>query len=355
MAAWRIESHDAHTGAFVCDIPYANLQGELFVNKEDNFRFNVPTAAIGPTDFYPGVHEAWIFREDKQLFAGPFWTATITSDKKSIAAECLSLDSYLSEREVRSYIKTDYQDNHAWNYIQQCQVGPWMDLRIGRGSFTNKQIRTQVTIQPWQPKKVFDAINDLATTQGIDGQGFDWEIDSVTRLFNTWYPRRGIVRDIKLEYPGLIRSYSHQILARAMVNDLGMLGAGSGSKQWTARLDDVTSKQRFWGMQDTLTYSDAHDRATLNAKAQYNLNLLKAPKQVPSIELDMAKIGDSFDPFNAFGDIFPVKIDDGYVQIDTPMRNAGIQITVGGNGSETASFYLNDLRELATSNASISP
>lgn len=349
-ADYRLESRDPHTGALVTELPFANLQSELFINKADNCRFTVPVDKVTRSDFYPGKHEAWLWwnnrftGQDQIIFAGPLWSVTANSGDRTLACECESLLSYLAEREVRSYSKTDFQDNHAWNYVQACQVGLGMDLRIVRGVFSNKMAKVPVQVNPWAPRKVLDAINDLANTSGIDGKGFDFDVDNAARAFNTWFPRKGITRDNVITYPKQIRSYSDQILARPMVTDLRMLGSGSGSKQYYTDVSSPTSAQAFIGMQNTLNYAAAATRDALIAKANYNIGLLKFPKIVPAIEINMDEV--DFDPYSSIGDTFTIVIQDGWVQYNQQMRQAGMQLSLGANLQETLTWYLNDTREV---------
>lgn len=347
---YRLESRSIHTGNLVCELPFSNLQSEFFINKEDNLRFTLPMDKVTRSEFYPGKHECWLWWYnrfsglDQLIYSGPFWSATATSGDRTLACESESLLSYLAEREVRNYNKTDFQDNHAWNYVSGCQLGLGMDLRIVRGLYSNGMASVPVEIDPWAPRKVLDAITDLANTSGIDRQGFDFDIDSATRAFDTWYPRKGIVRNMTLSYPQEIRAYSDQVLARPMVTDLRMLGSGSGSKQWFTDVADPTSAQAFVGMQNTLNYAAAATREALASKGTYNLGLLKFPKIVPSVEINMEMI--EFDPYSSIGDIFNIQINDGWAYYNQAMRQAGMQLTLSANVQETLTWYLNDTREV---------
>lgn len=347
---YRLETHDPHTLALVAEIPFANAQANFFINKQDSLSFNVPLDKVSRSELYPGKHEIWLWwtnprsLRDQLIYAGPLWSATATSGARTIACESESLLSYFAEREVRSYSATDFQDNHAWNYIKACQLGLGNDLHVVRGLFTNAMQKVPVTVNPWQPRKVLDAITDLANTSGIDNQGFDFDVDNSSRAFNTWYPRKGVVRNVRLSYPTELRSYSDQILARSMVTDLRMLGSGSGSKQYFTDVSAPESAQAFIGMQSTMNYAAAATRAALVAKANYNIGLLKFPKIVPGIEINMEQI--DFDPFASIGDIFQIQIDDGWVQYNQQMRQAGMQLTLSASLQETLTWYINDTREV---------
>lgn len=342
-ADYRMETR-TKAGAFKAWIPYANLQGEWFMNKPDQIRFDVPIhhPNVSFDTIYPARDEIWLYRNDVVIFAGPLWDMTASSSDGSWTCSAMGLESYLDHRRI----DWDYNVSMAaadigWDLISRTQALTDGQLNITKGTVPASPT-VPVTHTRAQGEMIFDVIDKLAQSTN----GFDWEINSATRQYNCWVPRKDTFAKAGMWFDkdnggGNLKSYSLQLMGEYAANDVLI----HNDDQYAVAISGTN--RPIYGL---LQYSDADGSATtgtaLAASAQFTRNLRQVPKRIPGVVTD----GDTYNPFDGdcwYGDRVPVYISDGSVYYNEDMRCIGMQVSVSKHGSETFVIYLNDLREVA--------
>lgn len=335
-------------GLYVATIPGYSLQGEVFLNRADQIRFSVPQFHQDVTrdSLQEVAHELWLWDEDipsAPIFAGPIWDIIASSDGKQLEVSAEGLESYFEKRRVNWDLIYNLEERGeiAWDLISRSQQETQGDLGITKGTVTPSGVLGNQTYHASEGIMILDVINEFAELK----DGFDWKIDSGTRQFNTWWPKKHageIVGTLEYGEDTAFTRYAMQLQGKYIANDLLLTGP-EGAVPVNAV--DTVSRDTYGLMQRSEQYSEARTQDELVDRADYILQIRKRPKFIPTVVMH----SNEFDPFNGpfnLGDVFQVVIDDGYVQYDTPMRWVGFQFSLSSQGKVTVTLYLNDLREL---------
>lgn len=343
VADYRMETR-SKDGTYKAWIPFRNLQGEWFLNKADQIRFDIPIhhPNISYDTIYPARDEIWVYRNNTLIFSGPLWDMTASSDQGSWTCSAGGLESYLDHRRIDwDYNVKMAGADIAWDMINQTQALTDGQLYITRGTVPTTPT-VSLTHTRAEGAMIFDEIDKLAQSD----EGFDWEINPATRAFNAWSPRKDTFAKAGMWFDkdnggGNLKSYSLQIIGEYSANDVLV----SKDDKFATAISG-TNRPIYGLMQYSAQDSNAATVNALSMKAQYIRNLRQTPKLVPGVVCDGAR----YNPFDGdcwFGDRVPLYISDGSVYYNQDMRCAGIQATVDKNGGETFVVYLNDLREVA--------
>lgn len=347
MADYRMELR-FRNGTYVGTLPFADLQGELDRgNQPDQIRFkssmsDITTYLNDTSQLRAGLTEAALFRDNVNIFTGPIWEITASSESDTLDFGAEDISSYLKRRRIDGdykYTKKKAADI-AWDLISKSQALSGGSLGITLGNKDNTS-----TISVSYAKKsvgvLYNAIDKLATGT----PGFDWKIGP-DRVFNAYNPRLAIVSGLVLEYRANIRRYSLSQNGRYIANNSFVKGK---NKIVSSTFTDADSLTKYGLRHYTNSDGELKSKAKADAKAKQQLNLRKDP--VPTVQL---VIDDTLvNPLNGdfgFGHISRVIIDDGWVQYDSEMRCNGYQVTVSKQGSETFTLYMKDLKEIEDDN-----
>lgn len=342
VATYRLESRQAD-GTYIASLPAANLQGEWFLNKADNLRFDLPIhhPNVSSDTIYAGRDEVWLYRNDVLVFAGPVWDMTASSDSGKWTCSAASLESYFEHRRIDWDYNVQMQGGLlAWDLMEDSQAQTNGQLYITKGTVPTTEVVAMTTTRA-AGDIIFGVVSKLAESDN----GFDWEINSATREFNVWSPRRDTFARSGLWFDKdrgsvNVKSYSLQIMGSYLANDVLI---SNNEKYGTA---SSPASQAIYGLRQYKdTNNDAQTVFQLTMDAQYTRNLRMQPKLVPGVVVD----GNVVNPFEGdiwYGDRTPVFIRDGSVYFNKDMRCIGFQATISKHGSETFVIYLNDLREV---------
>jgi len=339
MADYRVESR-LRSGQYLAALPYSNLQFEDGWNKPYGARFDLPLYhdAVTPSTLAPGLHEIWIFRNGSQIFAGPLWDATASSDAKTLSCGAMGLLDYFDKRLVgaQSFSVVD-QGSIAWGMINASQSLTDGNLNITQGT-TTTGITRSASWRTFDNKYILEAIQDMQAMTS----GFDFYIDASARTFNAIYPRPQRNNNLTLTYPIHIKRYSVQFMGKFLSNSVGVAGTDPAYSNAV----DTTSRSTYGLREYGDSYRDAATVTDLNNYASKLRDIRKDVKAYPTITLHQDLI-DIFDPNTIkYGDLVGIDIRDGYVQINQTMRYVAAQVTVDKQGSETVILYFQDQREL---------
>lgn len=152
--------------------------------------------------------DLWCYRDSQLWFRGRvrdiipqldgtqhLWTVTVIDYRGMTSAAAAILDP------VPTYTAVD-QAAIAWDLIDRWQTQPGGDWGITEGvGSVSGTLRSELDLVAGAP--VGEAIDRLAELD----DGFEWEIDQDLRL-NRWFPRRGSLSSMVLDYPGTVRAVS---------------------------------------------------------------------------------------------------------------------------------------------------
>jgi hypothetical protein len=168
-----------------------------------------------------------------------------------------------------------------------------------------------------------DAIDEFhALDQGVDT---DIVITADTRTFTLYYPRKGIERaDLVLELGKNIETYVVNYVGDETASSVVVLGDGSGSDREEGGAYDLDALEDGLMLERVFNAKpDSHIR-TLDDQAARGLQRLRRPVVVPDIttyEGSTRLIG-----VLQTGDVVPVRISRGFVQINDLYRIVGIKL-----------------------------
>jgi len=338
VAEYILESR-TRSGAYLATLPFRNLQGEWFLSKPCQIRWEMPylDANITSASFYPGKTEVWLWRNGVKVLVGPVWDANPNSGTKSMSCSAESIDSYLDLRRVvatSSFIATS-RANIAWSLINASQALTDGALGITQGSVAVTPVIT-VEFKAAEGRIIRDIIDDFAS----ESDGWEWNIDT-NRAFNT-YVRTATASRVRLEYGGAVRSYALQVMGKWEANDILVTGYQGALSQPT--ID--TAKRTEYGLRHLVeSASSLKTQTQLNSYAQQLLKQHRDVRYVPQLVVNSTLVN----PFE--GDITymqtaPVVIDDGWVQVNQTMQCVGWQLSLGKHGNESFNLYMQDTREV---------
>ena len=343
MAKYRMELQ-FRDGTYIGTLPFADLQGELDRwNQPDQIRFKTSKSDLSTyintlSQLEAGLTEVALYRNDVNIFTGPLWEITASSESDTITCEADDVSSYLKRLRVDGnykYTKKQAGDI-AWDLITKIQAKPGGNYGITLGTKSTTSV-ISVTYARKSVAILYNTIEKLATGT----PGFDWRIGP-DRVFHAINPRIAITSGITLEYRANIRRYSMTQHGRYIANDSFVKGK---NKIISSTYVDVDSRNKYGLRHYTNQDGGLKSKTKANAKAKQQLALRKNP--VPTVQLVISD--NLINPLNGdfgFGHIANVTIDDGWVQYDSQMRCNGYQVTVSKQGSETYVLYMDDLKAI---------
>lgn len=341
MADWRLEAW-TRTGSYLGTLPFRNMQGEIWWNKPKQLRFELPLyhPVVTRANVNPGKTEVRLFRNNTHRFTYVLWNATASSKEKKLTCDAESLESYLALRRNDTDLRYSVQAGGSimWDLINRAQTGTDAALGFTQGTIQTAPNRTLSIMK--SEGKMFDVLcSDLADDSSL---GFDWEIDHLRKL-QVYYPRPSVASRSRLEWGGVVTSYSVQVQGKYAANDIAV--KGDGTIRSTPIVD--TAKRAEYGLRQMFeSNSNLITIAAANEYAQRLLNLHRDARETPQVVLRT----DDVNPFDGdiwMGQTAPVIINDGWTQFNETMRCDGFQFTVGKHGNEIIVLYMADLREVS--------
>lgn len=332
---------------YIGSIPFYDLQGEFRMNEPDQIRFKTSSEDLlnwidPPSGLRAGYTEVVLYRDGVNIFTGPIWNITCTSEQRQLSISAESISSYLKHRIVAKdtkFTKKRYAYG-AWKLIQDMQAETYGNLGItlGRDAPTNPAGSYSYTRK--SGTYIYNAIDKLS--KGTNG--FDWQINAVRQLM-MYYPRIATWSDIRLEYgenSGNIKRYSMHDMGVYVANEIF---TRSGKKIVSSTYTNTASMQLFGRRQLVPSDSSLKSKAKADAYSRQQLDLRQSPRLIPQITVDPELIN-PLEGDITYGQLVYLKISDGWVQFDGTMRCSGFQVTVGKHGNESFTLYINDTREV---------
>lgn len=316
------------------------------LNRSGKASFSLPltTERLQRFPLYIGVTRLLIYRADKLIWAGVIWEITedAQDDEGTVNVQCTEIFHILSEKRYTSntYTNTD-AGQIAWGLINTTQGLVGGNLGITQGTIEATQNRDR----QYFDEKVGEKIIQL--TEVING--FDFEITPSIKVntlgvFNVYSKRGSTLNTFRLEYgEGLknnIQSWNRKRTLSDMYNSVIVEGEGLGDARLTSTETDTALITAIGLLEGRVQEKSINQQTTLDTKAQEFIRVRKTEQPLYDIT-----VNDAYDDFGKYdvGDIVPVRIKYGYVDINTTMRIYGIDVRISDAGEEVIKLTISPI------------
>jgi len=229
---------------------------------------------------------------------------TVQSGSNGVAWSYLTSDQYPQGRAYSSTNPTFFASTSDLQFFVQLADNSYQMTRNSYLGWQQGALSTSYEVTPTYDhyKTIKSAIEDLSNAYtGIDFN-VSWSIDPETNLlskyFNVFYPRQGIDNSgLTFAYPGNIKKIDRQKDGKAMVNEVIVVGQGSGVDQLVEQANSTASIQAYGLRQDRVDQADISDAGSLLSQGREIIRVLDAPQDLPAIVLD----GTSAPAFGSYG------------------------------------------------------
>ena len=316
------------------------------LNRAGKASFSLPltTERLQRFPLYIGVTRLLIYRADKLIWAGVIWEITedAQDDEGAVNVQCTEIFHILSEKRYTSntYTSTD-AGTIAWGLINTTQGLSGGNLGITQGTIQTTQNRDRTYLD----EKIGEKIIQL--TEVING--FDFEITPSIKVntlgvFNVYSKRGSTLNTFRLEYgEGLknnIQSWSRKRTLSDMFNSVIVEGEGLGETILTSTQTDTALISSVGLLEARVQEKSVNVQTTLDTKAQEFIRVRKTEQPLYDITVNNA-----YNDFGKYdvGDIVPVRIKYGYLDINTTMRIYGIDVRVSDSGEEVIKLTISPI------------
>ena len=316
------------------------------LNRAGKASFSLPltTERLQRFPLYIGVTRLLIYRADKLIWAGVIWEITedAQDDEGAVNVQCTEIFHILSEKRYTSntYTSTD-AGTIAWGLINTTQGLTGGNLGITQGTIQTTQNRDRTYLD----EKIGEKIIQL--TEVING--FDFEITPSIKVntlgvFNVYSKRGSTLNTFRLEYgEGLknnIQSWSRKRTLSDMFNSVIVEGEGLGETILTSTQTDTALISSVGLLEARVQEKSVNVQTTLDTKAQEFIRVRKTEQPLYDITVNNA-----YNDFGKYdvGDIVPVRIKYGYLDINTTMRIYGIDVRVSDSGEEVIKLTISPI------------
>jgi hypothetical protein len=345
MSEYKYILWDYRTGQKEIFPEVMNRQYSYQLNRAGKASFTLPITAerLQRFDIFLGVTRLLIYRENALIWAGVVWEVNEgASDEGDVTIQCTEIFHILSEKRYTSntYTATD-AGTIAWGLINTTQGLTGGNLGITQGVLQTTQNRDRQYFDESIGEKI------IQLTEVING--FDFLITPSIKIntlgvFNVYAKRGSTITDFRLEYgEGLknnIQSWSRKRTLSDMFNSIVVEGQGLGDARLTSTESDtalITAVGRLEGRKQEKSITE---QATLDQKADEYIRVHKTEQPIYDITLNNA-----YNDFGKYdvGDIVPIRIKYGYVDINTTMRIYGIDVRVSNAGEESIKLTISPI------------
>ena len=316
------------------------------LNRAGKASFNLPltTERLERFPLYIGVTRLLIYRATKLIWAGVIWEITedAQDDEGTVNVQCTEIFHILSEKRYTSntYTSTD-AGQIAWELINTTQGLSGGNLGITEGTIEATQNRDRAYLD----EKIGEKIIQL--TEVING--FDFEITPSIKVntlgvFNVYAKRGATLNAFRLEYgEGLknnIQSWSRKRTLSDMFNSVIVEGEGLGDARLTSTETDTALITAIGLLEGRIQEKSINQQTTLDTRADEFIRVRKTEQPLYDITVNNA-----YDDFGKYdvGDIVPVRIKYGYIDMNTTMRIYGIDVRISDAGEEVIKLTISPI------------
>jgi hypothetical protein len=345
MSEYKYILWDYRTGQKEIFPEVMNRQYSYQLNRAGKASFTLPITVerLQRFDIYLGVTRLLIYRENALIWAGVVWEVNEgVSDDGDVTIQCTEIFHILSEKRYTSntYTATD-AGTIAWGLINTTQGLTGGNLGITQGTIETTQNRDRAYYDELIGEKI------IQLTEVING--FDFLITPSIKIntlgvFNVYAKRGSTITDFRLEYgEGLknnIQSWSRKKTVSDIFNSLIVEGEGLGDAKLKSTETDTSSINAIGLLEARKQEKSISQQTTLDQKADEYIRISKTEQPIYDITLNNA-----YNDFGKYdvGDIVPIRIKYGYVDINTTMRIYGIDVRVSDAGEESIKLTISPI------------
>lgn len=175
------------------------------------------------------ISDLWVLRGTQTLFRGRVGASNDSgsADQEQSQFSAADYRALFSRRHLHTTDNLVYSSQDiaqtAWLLLAQTQAKPGGDWGIIQGDGATTGVVQSNTFSAG------DLIGSTIEKLAAGSPGFDFDITpntgTLTQTFDIWYPQRGVDRQVVLDFPGRIQSYTRQVDPGAFANSL----RGSGT------------------------------------------------------------------------------------------------------------------------------
>jgi hypothetical protein len=307
------------------------------LNRAGKASFSLPltTERLERFPLYIGVTRLLIYRATKLIWAGVIWEITedAQDDEGTVNVQCTEIFHILSEKRYTSntYTSTD-AGQIAWGLINTTQGLTGGNLGITQGTIEATQNRDRAYLD----EKIGEKIIQL--TEVING--FDFLItpsikNNTLGVFNVSAKIGTTLTSFRLEYgEGLknnIQFWSKKRTLSDMFNSVIVEGEGLGDARLTSIETDTALITAIGLLEGRIQEKSVNQQTTLDTRAEEFIRVRKTEQPLYDITVNNA-----YDDFGKYdvGDIVPVRIKYGYIDMNSTMRIYGIDVRISDAGEE---------------------
>ena len=337
MSEYKYILWDFKTGAKEIFSEATNRSYSYQLNRAGKASFTLPITSerLNTFPIYLGVTRLLIYRANVLIWAGVVWEMeeNATIDEGVVNIQCVEIFHILSEKRYTSntYTNTD-AGQIAWGLINTTQGLTGGNLGLTQGTIEATQNRDRTYLD----EKIGEKIIQL--TEVING--FDFLITPSIKIntqgvFNVYSKRGQTINSFNLEYgEGLrnnIQAWSRKRTLSDIYNSVVVEGEGYGDIALKSTQTDSSMINAVGLLEGRVQEKSINQQTTLDSKGQEFIRVRKTEQPIYDLTLNNA-----FDDFGKYdiGDIVPVKIKSGYININTTMRIYGIDVRVSDGGEE---------------------
>lgn len=258
------------------------------------------------------------------LFMGPPWKVRRGKGTRILTVTAAGIESVFHRRFIRATLASSAAEQFqiAWDVIAHTQAEPGGDLNVTADVWTPSGVTRDQTYHPYSLTTVHEALHAFRSIQG----GFDWAVvpaSANSRLWTPYYPQRGTLRDRQVGYgphtAGNVADYSGTVSMEGMVTRGFVTGSGDGPNRLIGSYADPDLGTTKALLEDHRAGSSSMEQqATADGYAQ---EMVEA-RSVPLTTVDSVDVTGPLAFVQSLrpGDTVPVRIDDGWFQVDATYR-----------------------------------
>lgn len=335
MARYQYLTTNLTTGQIIEEVPFTDVRWGKALNSPGGFSgfIDARHPKASAEVLYPAKRGLYVIREGLPVWAGIITAARLSGGVVEIAGK--GLWSYFQNRRIFA-TKTFNQVDQlviARQLIDYAQGLPGGSIGVVTGSETSGRLRDRA-YPSYECKPVGEAIEQLAAVQ----DGFDFEIltersgSTFTNTFKLHYPRQGRRTPITWEVGVHCDQDSWEVDADRISNYMRALGAGDGDAMLISDDSNPNLLSEYPRYDDTTSYRDVSDPATLASYAQLWRTRRQLPLIMPTITL-RPTVDTGVGSF-VCGDEVHVSGTDGWSTLDGTYTIAAFTVNVSNEGDE---------------------
>lgn len=302
------------------------------------------------------INDVVVYRDHVPVFRGRIVVSgdSLDADSHDVEVHVTDYRGLLARRTIwpastLTYTAVD-QAAIAWDLISDTQGTTGGNLGITQGIGTTTGVTRTRTFEAG--KTIEETISQLAAVVN----GFDWEIDALRKL-NIFFPWRGSSGvDFAISYDrsgGNVSQVTRSVDPSTYANAVRVSGATGVTPSSQAAGDLATRPEGRWELQYGAT-----DLTTSTAVTETALRLLgEASLFRPAYTVTLAADSGWTPSVFWLGDVCPIRIRRGRLDVNTTAKLVEVEVTIGGDGDETVALtfdrppvkdrLLRDIRRLA--------